>query len=81
MEDEEYSVEKERHEAKVQNAFDSFLNNLIEDCTSGDILDVPIVELLAMAHSIGFQDGMEYAHEDIMEDIESIEESDENSKS
>jgi len=36
---------------------------------------------MAMAHSIGFQDGMEYANEDIMKDIESIEESDENSKS
>jgi len=79
--EEEYSVEKERHEAIVVNAFEKFFDNLCDDWNNTEILNTPIVELMAMAHSIGFQDGMEYAHEDIMEDIESIEESDENSKS
>ena len=79
--EEEYSVETERHEAIVVDAFNKFCDNLFDDWNAADVLNTPVVELLAMAHSIGFQDGMEYANEDIMKDIENIEESDENSES
>jgi|ETNmetMinimDraft_19_1059907.scaffolds.fasta_scaffold488463_2 hypothetical protein len=79
--EEEYSVETERHEAIVVDAFNKFCDSLFDDWNAADVLNTPVVELLAMAHSIGFQDGMEYANEDIMKDIENIEESDENSES